>query len=170
MKVDEPSGWVGEGWTLHAEPAIVRNVNSNFDNIIAFNFTKKEINRAFYRSCDFTCDDNVANENTKTFRNDTRLDQYYYSLVKKELKFAYVHKLDSTYYYSSYPFNEVKATVEAKANIAGSHFVLNNNNVTSYFLDVSSDYNTAFSNIESCRIASKIFSSDGLDSTSSYCI
>ena len=40
IKVNEPSGWVGQNWTLHAEPILTRNLRGHCDNNGDFNFYK----------------------------------------------------------------------------------------------------------------------------------
>lgn len=43
IKVNEPSGWVGQNWTLHAEPILTRNLRGHCDNNGDFNFIKTGI-------------------------------------------------------------------------------------------------------------------------------
>lgn len=40
IKVNEPSGWVGQNWTLHAEPILTRNLRAHIDRNGDFDFYK----------------------------------------------------------------------------------------------------------------------------------
>ena len=40
IKVNEPSGWVGQNWSLHAEPVLTRSLRGHCDNNGDFNFYK----------------------------------------------------------------------------------------------------------------------------------
>lgn len=157
LKVDEPSGWVGEGWTLHAEPAIVRNVKAKVDDHFKFKLDKDLINSSFYNGYDYV---SGAMDYTNPYCNDTQPDQYYYTLADTKGMFLYAQKPDSSYDYISYPFNDVKVRVDNNVNDGGSHLVLTDNKGTTYYFDGSRDLNGT---IEVGWKASKMVSADGLD-------
>lgn len=153
LKVDTPSGWVGEGWSLHAEPSIARNVMGHIDS----NF-KCKLDSA--RLKDYPYGYNYISDllsGNPYSSNDSQPDQYCYDLGNEKGMFLYCKRNDNTYDYISFPYNDTKVNVTSN----NQYFVMKDNSGNTYYFDGSEDRNTTY--VIGWK-ASHVLSADDVDS------
>lgn len=83
IKPNEPSGWIGQGWSLKAEPIISRKINGHVDANFVCDSDYKAIKSNAPRRYDASCDFYMSSD------NETQPDEYYYSLPEKSGMFMY---------------------------------------------------------------------------------
>lgn len=83
IKPNEPSGWIGQDWSLKAEPIISRKINGHVDvNFVCdsdYETIKSTAPRRFDASCNYY----------PMSGNDTQPDEYYYCLPENSGMFMY---------------------------------------------------------------------------------
>lgn len=159
VKVNDAPGWVGQGWSMHAEPTIAQNYMGHIDDCLKFNFDLKKMqdpeSSGAYKQW-------IVTGNIYNSLDDSQPDQFYYSLPNTSGMFVYARKPDNTYDYISQPFNDVKVSL---SNTKVPYFILRDNKGTIYDFDFVSDFrsepNGSF--FDGWK-TSKIESADGVDS------
>lgn len=101
IKISEPSGWVGQNWTLHAEPVISHVPKGHIDNDL---------------TCEFDPINTILDAEELTDPNlysgiDAMPDEYYYSLPTSSGMFMYSKgHISEDSMYVCLPFDDVKVT------------------------------------------------------------
>jgi hypothetical protein len=158
VKIDSPSGWVGQNWTLHAEPSIARNVLGHIDSKFQCKIDKK---RLFSSDYGFTYVSDILSNNILSC-NDSQPDQYCYDLGNTSGTFIYSILSDGNYGYMSYPFNDVKIEVNNPAK--GDYFILYDNKGAIYKFDEYTDRSSSPCIYDTGWKASSIIAANGIDS------
>lgn len=107
VKVNDCSGWVGQSWTLIAEPIITRKVNGMDDSSrnLMCNF-----DRNYFRNNLQYC------YNLSIGAEDEQPDEFYYNLPNKQGLFMYVMEpQDSSSKFMSLPYDNIKIERSGKS-------------------------------------------------------
>ena len=149
IKVSDPSGWVGQGWTLYGVPVISRSPQGNTD-----------------RRLECPVESNPSNEYFKAYQvitsdeMDEEPDEYYYQLAGKGGMFLYSQEPEVPgVHFLSMPYEDVRI------DTLKGHFLLTDDNGVRYYFNGGTE--TMFpsdGNRENCWRASYMVSPDGLDS------
>lgn len=102
VKVNEPCGWVGQNWTLHAEPMITRIVKGHVD--CGYSDPYKTDHDTYSWAKEYT-DSNISNS------TDAMPDEYYYSLPTGSGMFVYSTVSNK---YISIPYDDVVISSEKR--------------------------------------------------------
>ncbi len=128
IKPNEPSNWVGQGWSLNAEPIISRKVNGHVDKFLKceteFNKVKNNIVNKICASNDNLWED-----------IDTQPDEFYYKLPEKSGMFIYCQDKDK---FLPIPYNNYG--IETR----GRSFNITDDHGTIYKFDGGVDYSDVF--------------------------
>lgn len=99
IKVSEPSGWVGQNWTLHAEPILTRNLRGHIDINGDSDFYKDRTSYYWMRQY---LDNNIL------CSNDIMPDEYNYTLLEGSGMFMYGMNEDGKGKYICLPYDDMK--------------------------------------------------------------
>ena len=145
IKINEPLSWVGQNWTLHAEPQICYIPHGNKDNERPYEFDYHYP----YKE--------VANMSSYIWQPDYLPDEYLYSLLNKTGKYIYS---PSSKKFVTFPHDDIK--ISGNVNVAGSEIV--DVDGTKYIFHGGMDQlQRAISQIITCRRASEIIAANGVD-------
>ncbi len=125
VKLNEPSNWVGQSWSLNAEPIISRNINGRIDSKFKIDFKCNDIrnNKDLLIA--------ASDENPSSIGLSGQPDEYYYRLPNASGKFMY--SID-TQKYVPIPYNSYKYEV------GGRSFNITDDNGNVYKFDGGMDY------------------------------
>ena len=99
IKVNEPSGWVGQNWTLHAEPILTRNLRGHCDNNGDFNFYKDRNSYYWMRKY---LDNNIL------CTDDIMPDEYNFTLLEGGGMFMYGSNEEGKSKFVCLPYDDIE--------------------------------------------------------------
>lgn len=150
IKINEPCGWVGQNWILHAEPILTRSVKGHIDKA-----WKTDVDRS---QNDYTeAKEYLSNNFFSSF--DSMPDEYYYSLLSGGGMFMYAKKSQDSINgdFVCIPYDDTK--INNPLNLTTS-------NGTTYFYNGAIDYSSIPTRYPIAWHASKVIGSNGTDSIS----
>ena len=147
IKVSDPSGWVGQGWTLYSVPIITRSPQGKTDRQLTCPVSNDNTNWHAYQV--------LTSESL-----DEEPDEYYYQLADKGGMFLYAQESEKPgVQFLSMPYEDVRV------GLVQDHFFLTDDKGVKYFFNGGTDITTpSDGNLVSCWRASYMASADGLDS------
>lgn len=161
IKVNSPSGWVGQNWLLNGIPTIGRQVNGHIDPGLQCAFDPK-------RYQDHTGDDNYEHVEgllANSLYNsgvEEQPDEYYFNIGTQSGMFMYCLQPKTGYpQYMTVPYSNLLIETDEEKK----HFLLTDANGTTY--DFSGGYDRTYAPTdiyETGRKASMIKAANGLDS------
>lgn len=99
IKVNEPSGWVGQNWTLHAEPILTRNLRGHCDANGNFDFYKDRTGYYWLRKY---LDNNILSS------DDIMPDEYNFTLLEGGGMFMYGQNEKGKGKYVCLPYDDME--------------------------------------------------------------
>lgn len=145
LKVSEPYGWVGQNWSLHAEPILTRVVKGHIDQSWHCNFNPSE-NTYFWAR--------LYLDNNYNSSIDAMPDEYYFSLLSGGGMFISCKKdVSSNGEFVCIPYDDIKIT--SPTNLVTP-------DGTSYSYNGAIDYSVS-PNYPIAWHASKVTGSNGVD-------
>lgn len=149
IKVSEPSGWVGQGWTLYGVPVISRSPQGNTDRVLECPVETNPSN-VYFKAYQVITSDEM----------DEEPDEYYYQLADKGGMFLYSQESEvSGAHFLSLPYEDVRIDTLHR------HFLLTDDNGVRYYFNGGTETMVpSDGGRENCWRASYMVSPDGLDS------
>lgn len=155
VKVGSPSGWVGQNWTLAAEPVVSVEKKGHYDDDFICDFTMGGPKTYLYALM-------VLDSSNPYSSNDESPDEYYYHLAGRNGMFMYLKYPDQQRFrFASFPYDNLSVKVEGSPV---RYFVLTDDDGVVYRFDGPQIYST---NPHSPKLgwkASSMVSANGLDS------
>ena len=99
IKVNEPSGWVGQNWSLHAEPVLTRSLRGHCDNNGDFNFYKDRNSYYWMRKY---LDNNIL------CTDDIMPDEYNFTLLEGGGMFMYGSNEEGKSKFVCLPYDDIE--------------------------------------------------------------
>lgn len=99
IKVNEPSGWVGQNWTLHAEPILTRNLRGHCDINGDFDFYKDKTSYYWMRK---------YLDNNLLCSDDIMPDEYNFTLLEGGGMFMYGSNQEGKGKYVCLPYDDME--------------------------------------------------------------
>ena len=141
VKLQDSSGWVGQGWSLFATPAISRMAQGHIDSHHTCNFSQDYMSGDPYSAYEHIL--SVMDNNVYSVL-DEQPDEYYYKLPEKSGMFMYsLEPKNSGTTYLPIPYEDVKITY------AGGYFTIVDDNGTTYRFEGGKDWSSYPANYES---------------------
>ena len=158
VKLQDSSGWVGQGWSLFATPAISRMAQGHIDTHHTCNFSQDYMSGDPYSAYEHIL--SVMDNNVYSGL-DEQPDEYYYKLPEKSGMFMYsLEPKNSGTTYLPIPYEDVKITY------AGGYFTIVDDNGTTYRFEGGKDWSSYPANYESGWRSSLMVSACEVDSIS----
>ncbi|MBR4192484.1 MAG: hypothetical protein IKQ86_07480 [Prevotella sp.] len=139
IKINEPLSWVGQNWTLHAEPQISFIPHGNKDKTVSYELGKH-----------YSYEE-VANMSSYIWQPDYLPDEYLYSLLNKTGKYI---KSPSSNKIVTFPHDDIKISEGGIIDVDGTKYI---------FSGGVDNIQRETSQIITCRRASEIIAANGVD-------
>ena len=139
IKINEPLSWVGQNWTLHAEPQISYIPHGNKDKTVSYELGKQ-----------YSYEE-VANMSSYIWQPDFLPDEYIYSLLNKTGKYI---KSPSSNKVVTFPHDDIKFSEGGIIDVDGTKYIFNGG------VDI---LQRETSQITTCTRASEIIAANGVD-------
>lgn len=155
VKVGSPSGWVGQNWTLVAEPMLTISKKGHYDNNFICELDSTQTSYTYARAV------RVLDSSNPYSSIDSQPDEYYYRLSGKSGMFMYLmHPDGERYRYASLPYDNVAISVESGP---WPHFVITDDDGTRYRFDGADITSSSVSGHDLGWKASSMTSANGRD-------